>query len=63
MYAQLAQDTEAWFTQGIVTESDLRDARDNQQKAHINLLINAIDVILFNDETRLLFRTDEGLAE
>ena len=63
MYAQLAQDTESWFTQGIVTESDLRDARDNQQKAHINLLINAIDVILFNDETRLLFRTDKGLAE
>ena len=56
MYERLAQETEAWYRQGIVTESDWLDARDNRSKAQINLLINAIDVILFNNETRLLFR-------
>lgn len=55
MYERLEKDTEAWYRQGIVTESDWRDARDNRSKAQIHLLINAIDVILCNDETRLLF--------
>lgn len=63
MYAQLEKDTEGWFKQGIVTENDWHDARDSKNKAYINLLINAIDVILFNDETTLLFHTDKGLSE
>ncbi len=61
MYEKLEADMAFWYKEGIVTENDYRDARDNASKAQINLLINAIDVILFNDETRLLFHTDEGL--
>ncbi len=61
MYEKLESDMAKWYKQGIVTENDYLDAKDNADKAQINLLINAIDVILFNDETRLLFHTDEGL--
>ena len=61
MYEKLEKDMATWYKQGIVTENDYLDAKDNATKAQINLLINAIDVILFNDETRLLFHTDEGL--
>jgi hypothetical protein len=61
MYEKLANDMAVWYRQGIITENDYLDAKDNAAKAQINLLINAIDVILFNDETRLLFHTDEGL--
>ena len=61
MYEKLANDMASWYRQGIITENDYLDAKDNAAKAQINLLINAIDVILFNDETRLLFHTDEGL--
>ncbi|MBQ6781026.1 MAG: hypothetical protein IJP62_07300 [Treponema sp.] len=62
MYEQVEKDMAKWYKQGIVTENDWLDSRDNRQKAQINLLINAIDVILFNDETKLLFHTDEGIV-
>ena len=60
MYEKLEKDMASWYRQGIVTENDYLDARDNCQKAAINLLVNAVDVILFNDETRLLFHTDDN---
>ena len=56
--AKLEQSTALWYRQGIVGQSDLNDAKDNLEKARINLLICAIDVIVFNDETRLLFCED-----
>lgn len=59
MYSQLEQDMSALYRQGIVTESEWLDARDNRDKTQINQLINAIDVIIFNDEIKLMFHTDE----
>ena len=36
----------------------------NRDKAALNLLINAVEYIIYNNETKLLFRTDgEGGGE
>ena len=64
MYATLEKDMAEWYRQGIITASDYYDARDNRDKAALNLLINAVEYIIYNNETKLLFRTDgEGGGE
>ncbi len=58
MYVQLADDMEKWYKQGIVTENDYLDALNNREKSRINRLINDIDLLIYNSETRLLFHDD-----
>ena len=57
-YVQLADDMEKWYKQGIVTENDWLDAVNNREKARINILINDINLLIYNDETKLLFHED-----
>ena len=58
-YSNLESDMERWFRQGSVTENDLIGARNNAQKARINVLINALEQLIFNDGVRLLFCASE----
>ncbi len=60
MYTQLAADMEKWYSQGLVTESDLNDAVNNREKARLNVMLNAIDLLIYNDEVKLLFNTEDS---
>ncbi len=55
MYTKLEQDMAKWLEQGLVTKNDYLDALNSREKARINTMINAIDLIIFNDEVKLLF--------
>ena len=58
MYSKLEFDMDAWLKQGIVTESDYLDAANNRDKARINMLITAVEKIIYNNEVKLLFVRD-----
>ena len=47
-----------WLEEGSVTESDWLDAANNLQKAKFNLLINSIDMIVYNTEVEAMFYDD-----
>lgn len=55
MYSQLEYDMDRWLSQGSVTKSDYLDAANNRDKAQINLLVNAVEQIIYNNEVKLLF--------
>ena len=58
MYLQLEADMKKWLEEGSVTESDWLDAANNLQKAKFNLLINSIDMIVYNTEVEAMFYDD-----
>ncbi len=60
MYTDLERDMEKWLKDGIVTESDWLDAKNNREKAHYNLMINSIDQIIYNNEVKLMFTDREN---
>lgn len=60
MYSQLEYDMDKWLAQGIVTRSDYLDAANNRDKAQINMLINAVEQIIYNNEVKLLFVKDKN---
>ena len=60
MYSQLEYDMDTWLKQGSVTESDYRDAENNRSKAQMNILINAVEKIIYSNEVKLMFvRTED----
>ena len=58
MYKNLASDSEKWLSQGIITESDYLAAVNNREKAKINMLVNKVEQIIYNNEVKLLFVTE-----
>lgn len=58
MYLQLEADMKKWLKEGSVTESDYLDAAINLEKSKFNLLINSIDMIVYNVEIQTLFCTE-----
>ena len=44
--------------QGVVTENDYLDAENEKEKARINILINIVELTIFNDDVKLMFRED-----
>lgn len=63
LYNKLESDMAVWLKDGVVTQSDYNDARDNRDKARLNKLISAVELLIYNDETKLLFHTDTGIAD
>lgn len=63
MYTDLERDMEKWLKEGIVTESDWLDAKNNREKAHCNIMINSIDQIIYNNEVKLMFIGDKVKKE
>ena len=59
MYSELESDLEKYFKAGITKESEYLSAKTNKEKYKIKLLINDIDLIIYNNETNLLFNRDE----
>ncbi len=57
MYVQLEKDMSEWLKQGIVTESDYIEAYNNREKLRLNILINNIEQIIYNNDVKLLFCT------
>lgn len=55
MYSQLEYDMDKWLSQGIVTKSDYLDAANSRDKAQMNILINAVEKIIYNNEVKMLF--------
>lgn len=60
LYTQLESDMKKWLAQGIVTESDYLDAMNNKEKARLNIMINSIEQIIYNNEVKLLFTADSS---
>ncbi|MBD5434862.1 MAG: hypothetical protein HDR35_11305 [Treponema sp.] len=60
-YSQLESDTASWYQRGIITESEYRSAQVNKENYRIKILINALDLIIYNNRTATLFTRDEEL--
>ena len=60
-YSQLESDTASWYRSGIITESEYRSAQVNKENYRIRILINALDLIIYNNKTATLFTRDEEL--
>ncbi len=63
MYVTLTEDMQNLLKQGIVKETEYLDAFANKELYRFKLIINDIDVIIYNDETKLLFCRDDELQE
>ena len=63
MYKNLADDMEKLFAQGIVRETEYLDALANKELYKFKLLINDIDLIIYNNSTKLLFCRDAEIQE
>lgn len=60
-YSRLESDTASWYRRGIITESEYRSAQVNKENYRIKILINALDLIIYNNKTATLFTRDEEL--
>ena len=49
-----------WFSEGLVTKSDWQDALNKKNKAQIQILTNALDSLIFNNEIKSLFIDDSA---
>lgn len=55
MYSQLEYDMDNWLKQGSVTKSDYLDAENNRNRAQMNILINAVEKIIYNNNVKMMF--------
>ncbi|MBQ9630047.1 MAG: hypothetical protein IJR49_00465, partial [Treponema sp.] len=58
MYSTLESDNAKYFSDGIITESEFRLSQVNKELYHYRMLINNIDLILYNCEIKSLFYDD-----
>lgn len=63
MYVNLADDMQRLLKQGIVKDTEYLDAFANKELYRFKLLINDIDIIIYNNETKLLFCRDDELKK
>jgi len=61
MYSKLASDEEKYYRQGYVTLSEYKNAKANKENYEIQCLINDIELLIYNDETKLLFCRDDEI--
>lgn len=60
LYSTLENDMKNWFSEGLVTKSDWQDALNKKNKAQIQILTNALDSLIFNNEIKSLFIDDSA---
>ncbi len=63
MYKNLTDDMEKLFAQGIVRETEYLDALANKELYKFKLLMNDIDLIIYNNSTKLLFCRDAEIQD
>lgn len=61
MYVRLEKDMAEYLKAGIITESEYLNAFANREQYRLQLLINDIDLIIYNNTTKLLFCRDEEI--
>ena len=52
MYSKLAEELESWYKMGIVTQSEYLSAKANAAMYKVEILINMLDFIIYNDEVK-----------
>ena len=55
MYAKLEKELAVWYEQGLITESEYLSAKTNAQKYKLSLVINDIEMIIYNDDVAVMF--------
>lgn len=63
LYENLAADMKNLFAQGIVRETEYLDALANKELYKFKLLMNDIDLIIYNNTTKLLFCRDAEIQD
>ena len=63
LYENLAADMKNLFAQGIVRETEYLDALSNKELYKFKLLMNDIDLIIYNNTTKLLFCRDAEIQD
>ncbi|MBO4404802.1 MAG: hypothetical protein J5780_05665 [Treponema sp.] len=63
MYSTLEKDTATYFSKGIITESEYKSAQVNKENYRLQILINNLELIIYNNETKLLFTRDGELYD
>lgn len=63
MYKNLTDDMERLFAQGIVRETEYLDALANKELYKFKILMNDIDLIIYNNSTKLLFCRDAEIQD
>ncbi len=61
MYTSLEADMARYYSQGYVTKSEYNNASVNKETYRIKILINKLKLIIYNNETSLLFVRDNEL--
>lgn len=55
MYEKLEKELAVWYEQGLITESEYLSAKTNAQKYKLSLVINDIEMIIYNDDVSVMF--------
>ena len=63
LWEELENDEKKWFDAGIVKESEYLNAFANKELYRLKMLINNIELIIYNASTKLLFCRDYEFLE
>ncbi len=55
MYVELEHELGIWYAQGIISESEYYTAKVNMQSFYVRMIINTIDLIIYNDTVLTMF--------
>ena len=61
LYTKLEEDTKTYFDRGLITESEYNSAKVNKENYQVQCLIDDIEMIIYNNDTKLLFTRDSEL--
>lgn len=63
MYLTLANDLKQYLDSGVITESEYLSAFANKESYRIKMLLDDINLIIYNNETKLLFYRDNEIQD
>ncbi len=61
MYSKLASDLEAWYNQGIISQSEYMSAQTNAAMYQVEIMMNMLDIVIYNDEVQTVFIKNNAL--
>lgn len=61
LYNQLEKDTILYYERGLISESEYKSVQTNKENYRIQCLINDIELIIYNNKTKLFFNRDDEL--
>ena len=63
LYSDQEKDLASYYKQGFISQSEYMSAKVNKETYRIKQLVTAIDIILYNEETALLFCRDAEITD